>query len=145
MPRQESTNPQIKWEDNQWSVTLPLEDGRVVNATWKPGVTYVVRIREAGAEDWSFSFETPITSFTFIDLKPDTEYELQVRTKNAAGEGAPAFFNIRTGPTGDAGNVVPFGVAEMGARIEDLDVARLVSRPRGVDGLMAVERLALVA
>ena len=110
IPRQESTNPQIKWEDNQWSVTLPLEDGRVVNATWKPGITYVVRIREAGAEDWSFGFETPITSFTFIDLKPDTEYELQVRTKNAAGEGAPAFFNIRTGPTGDAGNVVPFPV-----------------------------------
>ena len=44
---------------------------------------------------------------------------------------------------GDKG--CPFGVAEMGARIEDLDVARLVSRPRGVDGLMAVERLALVA
>ena len=110
MPRQESTNPQIKWEDNQWSVTLPLEDGRVVNATWKPGVTHVVRIREAGAEDWSFGFETPITSFTFIDLKPDTEYELQVRTRNAAGVGAPAFFNIRTGPTGDAGNVFPFPV-----------------------------------
>ena len=78
MPRQQSTNPRIKWEDNQWSVTLPLEDGRVVNATWKPGVTYVVRIREAGAEVWSFGFKTPITSFTFIDLKPDTEYELQV-------------------------------------------------------------------
>ena len=39
----------------------------------------------------------------------------------------------------------PFGVAEMGARVEDLDVARLVSRPRGVGGLMAVERLVLVA
>ena len=83
MPRQESTNPKIKWEDNQWSVTLPLQDGRVVNATWKPGVTYVVRIREAGGEDWSFGFETPITSFTFINLKPDTEYQLQVSTKNA--------------------------------------------------------------
>ena len=68
------------------------------------------RIREAGAEDWSFGFETPITSFTFIDLKPDTEYDLQVRTRNAAGVGAPAFFNIRTGPTGDAGNVFPFPV-----------------------------------
>ena len=87
MPRQESTNPQIKWEDNQWSVTLPLEDSRVVNATWKPGVTYVVRIREAGAEDWSFGFETPITSFTFIDLKPDTEYELQVSKRAACHPG----------------------------------------------------------
>ena len=44
---------------------------------------------------------------------------------------------------GDEG--CPFGVAEMGARVEDLDVARLVSRPRGVGGLMAVERLVLVA
>ena len=47
---------------------------------------------------------------TYIDLKPDTEYELQVRTRNVAGVGAPAFFNIRTGPTGDAGNVIPFPV-----------------------------------
>ena len=101
-------DPRVEWKDNQWTVTLPLDDGRVVNATWKPGMTYVVRIREAGAEDWSFGFETPITTFTFIDLKPDTEYELQVRSKNTAGEGPPAFFNIRTDPAGDAGNVIPF-------------------------------------
>ena len=108
MARQKNQDPQIKWEDDQWSVTLPLEGGRILNASWKPGVTYVVRIREAGEPDWSFGFETPITSFTFVDLKPDTEYELQVRTKNAAGEGDPAFFGIRTGPTGDSGNVIPF-------------------------------------
>ena len=108
MPRQESANPRIEWQDNQWSVTLPLDDGRVVNATWTPGMTYVVRIREAGAEEWSFGFETPITSFTFIDLKPDTEYEVQVRSRSAAGEGPPAFFNVRTDPAGGAGNVIPF-------------------------------------
>ena len=110
MARQNQQNPEIKWEDNQWSIALPLEDGRVLNASWKPGITYVVRIREAGGpdKDWSFGFETPIASVTFVDLKPDTEYELQVRRKNAAGEGDPAFFSIRTGPTGDSGNVVPF-------------------------------------
>ena len=109
MAQESGKSPQIKWEDNEWSITLPLEDGRVLNATWKPGVTYVVRIRETGEDmDWSFGFETPITSFTFVDLKPDTEYELQVRTKNAAGEGAPAFFSIRTDPAGGAGNVIPF-------------------------------------
>ena len=70
----------------------------------------MVRIREAGAEHWSFGFQTPITSFTFIDLKPDTKYELQVRARTAAGEGAPAFFKIRTNPTGDADNVIPFPV-----------------------------------
>ena len=108
MARQKNQDPQIKWEDNQWSITLPLEDGRILNASWKPVVTFVVRIKEAGEPDWSFGFETPITSFTFVDLKPDTEYELQVRAKNAAGEGDPAFFGIRTGPTGDSGNVIPF-------------------------------------
>ena len=108
MSEKKNTTPRIEWKDNQWSVTLPLDDGRLVNATWKPGITFVVRIREAGAEDWSFGFETPITSFTFIDLKPDTEYEVQVRSRSAAGEGPPAFFRIRTDPAGDAGNVISF-------------------------------------
>ncbi len=44
---------------------------------------------------------------------------------------------------GDEGR--PFGVVEMGARVEDFDLARLVTRPRGVGGLMAVDRLVLVA
>ena len=105
----QTKNPEVKWEDSKWFVALPLEDGRTVEASWKPALTYVVRIREAGTDnDWSFGFETPVTSFTFIDLKPDTEYELQVRSKNAAGEGAPVFFSIRTGPTGQGGNVIPF-------------------------------------
>ena len=110
MPPQHRTGPEIKWEDNQWSVTLPLDDGRTVNATWKPAITFVVRIREVGAADWSFGFETPVASFTFVDFKPDTGYELQVRSKSRTGEGPPAFFTIRTNPTGDADNVVPFPV-----------------------------------
>ena len=112
MPAQQRKNPVIKWEDNQWSVTLPLDDGRTLNAKWKPAMTYVVRIREVAAPDkhWSFGFETPVASFTFVDLKPDTEYQLQVRTKGRAGESPPAFFTIRTNPTGDADNVVPFPV-----------------------------------
>ena len=106
----QANNPEVKWEDNKWFVALPLEEGRTVEASWKPALTHVVRIREAGTpdKDWSFGFETPITSFTFVDLRPDTEYELQVRSKNAAGEGAPVFFSIRTGPTGQGGNVIPF-------------------------------------
>ena len=61
-----------------------------------------------------------------------------------AGRGV-AFEAAAVDPNDGGDKGCPFGVAEMGARIEDLDVARLVSRPRGVDGLMAVERLALVA
>ena len=44
---------------------------------------------------------------------------------------------------GDEGR--PLGVVEMTARVEHLDAARLVTRPGGVGGLMAVERLLLVA
>ena len=72
MPRQQARSPQVRWDDDTWHVTLPLEDGRVIDANWKPGMTYVVRIREALTEQWSFGFKTPITGFTFVDLKPDT-------------------------------------------------------------------------
>ena len=48
MAQQNHRDPQIKWKDNQWSITLPLEDSRILNASWKPGVIYVVRISEAG-------------------------------------------------------------------------------------------------
>lgn len=101
-------SPRIIWNDNTWFVTLPLEDGKTIEASWKPTVTYVVRIREAGGGEWSFGFETPVTSFTFVDLKADTEYELKVHRKSADGEGPPAFFTIRTDPAGTGGNVIPF-------------------------------------
>ena len=85
-----------------------MQEGSVVEASWKPGLTYVVRIREAGTEPWSFGFETPLTHFSFVDLKPDTEYELQLCSRNAAGEGEPQLIRIKTGPTGDTDNVIPF-------------------------------------
>ena len=108
MARQKHANPTIRWDDGTWFVTLPVDNGKTIEASWKPAFTYVVRIRQAGHEEWSFGFETPVDSFTFTDLKPDTKYQLQVRTKNAAGEGTPEFFTIHTGPAGHRGNVVPF-------------------------------------
>ena len=66
-----------------------------------------VCVKRIGTQ-WSFGFETPITNFTFVDLKPDTEYEFQVRIRTAAGEGPPSLFRVRTGPTGNSGNVIPF-------------------------------------
>ena len=86
----------------------PRLEGNVVKASWSPGLTYVVRIREAGTEVWSFGFETPLTHFSFVGLKPDTEYELQVCTRNDAGEGKPQLVRIRTSPTGNTDNVIPF-------------------------------------
>ena len=101
-------SPDIKWDGKTWSLALPIEHGKVLQATWDPGRTYVIRIREAGTEQWSFGFETPVPSCTFVDLKPDTEYEFQIRVKSAAGEGAPACVRMRTTPVGAASNVIPF-------------------------------------
>lgn len=80
----------------------------MLEAKWEPGVTYLVRIREAGSEPWSFGFETPLTHFSFVDLKPDTEYEMQIRSKNASGLGEPTLVRMRTNPTGNTDNVIPF-------------------------------------
>ena len=80
----------------------------VLDAKWEPGLTYVVRIREAGTQDWSFGSEIPIASRTFVDLKPDKEHEPQFRAKNAAGEGAPSYLTMRTNPAGGSSNIVPF-------------------------------------
>ena len=108
MAGQQGPDPEVKWEDGTWFVTLPVDGGKVVEARWKPGVTYVVRIREAGTEHWGWGFETPISSFTFVDLKPDTEYQVQVSARNAQGEGGTSYISLRTDPAGDSGNVIPF-------------------------------------
>ena len=102
------TQPGVRWDGTTWFVTLSLPDGQVIDAKWESGLTYVVRIREKGAAEWSFRFETPVTGCTFTDLKPDTKYEVQVRTKTAHGDGAPTFTSIRTSPTGGATNIIPF-------------------------------------
>ena len=108
MTRQNTPTPSIQWDGSEWFVRLPVQDGNILQAKWKPGLTYVVRIREAGTEAWSFGFETPLTRFSFIDLKPDTEYEMQIRAKNAAGEGEPSLIRMRTNPSGHTDNVIPF-------------------------------------
>ena len=108
MAQRNETTPEIKWDGKTWFVTLPVEHGKVLEAKWEPGLTYVIRIREAGTEAWSFGCEIPIATCTFVDLKPDTEYEFQVRAKNAAGEGKPSYLTMRTNPAGSSSNIVPF-------------------------------------
>jgi len=105
---QSQSSPTIQWDGTTLSVHLPVQQGNVLEASWKPGLTYVVRIREAGRETWSAGFETPLTHFSFVHLKPDTEYEMRVCANNATGEGKPQLVRIRTSPTGHANNVIPF-------------------------------------
>ena len=108
MSHSRNTSPQIKWDGKTVFVALPVEDGKLVEARWSPKLTYVIRVRESGADDWSFGVETPLSGCTFVDLKPDTEYEVQVRAKSAAGEGKPTLLRMRTNPTGVGANVIPF-------------------------------------
>ena len=108
MPDAPHTQPKIGWDGTTWSVSLPVEGGKLIEASWRPGATHVVRIREKASEEWSVGFETPVPACTFAGLEPDTDYEVQVRTRTARGESAPAFLKIRTDPVGGATNIVPF-------------------------------------
>ena len=91
-------DPVLKWQDNMVYVSLPDKLGRTLVASWKPTVTSVVRIRESGTEPWSPGFETPFNKCSFVDLKPGTEYDVQVTNKNDVGESEPAITSIKTGP-----------------------------------------------
>ena len=108
MTDQNNINPQISWDGKAWQASLPVGDGKVIEARWEPGCTYVIRIREQGSGEWSIGFETPIPRCTFVGLKPGTEYAVEVRTKNADGEGDASRITVRTNPTGDSSNVIPF-------------------------------------
>lgn len=108
MASQAHTEPGITWDGTSWRIRLPVQDGNVLEAKWNPVQTYVARIREVGTRSWSFGFESPLTHFSFVDLKPDTEYEMQVRTRSPAGEGEPSLVRMRTGPAGNSDNVIPF-------------------------------------
>ena len=91
-------DPVLKWQDNMVHVSLPNKLGRTLEASWKPTVTSVVRIKESGAKAWSPGFETPFNTCSFVDLKPNTEYDVQVTHKNEVGESVPAITSIKTGP-----------------------------------------------
>ncbi len=98
--------PPVSWNEKAKTFSIVLSGLKglggkdTLEAEWKPPVTYVVRIREANAGSWSFGFETPLTACGFVDLKPDTEYEVDVRSKNFNGESDPVLVKVRTNPEG---------------------------------------------
>ena len=99
--------PPVSWNQDERTFFIVLgglegpkgED--TLEAEWKPARTYVIRIREANGGSWSIGFETPLTGCGFVDLNPDTEYEVEVRPKDAQGEGDPILMKIHTGLEGD--------------------------------------------
>ena len=99
-------NPVLRWDGEMISVSLPDKLGRVLEARWNPTVTSVVRIRESGTEAWSPGFETPFNMCSFVDLKPDTEYDVQVTHKNDVGESKPSISSMKTDPKSKVGDYV---------------------------------------
>ena len=109
MPDQQPrlADPKLEWHEGEFKVSLPVQGG-IIDAKWRPTVTSVIRIREIGTETWSPGFETPLNTCTFVGLRPDTEYEVQVTHKNASGEGPPTSLRCTTGRNGHVSNVIPF-------------------------------------
>ena len=81
---EKSEVPSVDWEeDGKWRLSIPLEDGRIVECSFKPHNVYGVRIRKTtGTKDhpWSPEMVTPLNSLSFAQLEPSTEYETEVTT-----------------------------------------------------------------
>ncbi len=96
----------VSWnaERRTFSIVLhgltDLAGKEMLEAEWSPPVTYVIRIRELNRTDWFCAFETPLTSCGFADLKPNTEYEVEVRSKNDLGTSPPVTARVRTASDG---------------------------------------------
>lgn len=95
--------PPVAWNGESYEICLPWPN--VPRRQWlevevKPKVTYVVRVRELGARQWLAGVETPLTTCTLVELKPNTDYEMEVRAKSVAGESDPAIVTCRTGSDG---------------------------------------------
>jgi hypothetical protein len=99
--------PPVSWNQDEKTFSIVLhglegpEGADTLEAQWKPPRTYVVRIREANGGSWSLGFETPLTGCGFVDLAPDTEYEVEIRPKDAGEEGDPIRMKINRDPEGD--------------------------------------------
>ena len=101
------SRPPISWNQDEKTFSIVLyglegpEGEDTLEAEWKPPQTYVVRIKEANGGSWSLGFETPLTGCGFVGLSPDTEYDVEIRPKDAGGEGDPIRMKINAGREGD--------------------------------------------
>jgi len=96
MASKAKVEPKVAWDGEGWHVTLPLQQGQVVEAKWKPLHIWVIRIREADCDDWGYGIETPIMSCRFVNLKPDTDYEFEVRLRDGGSGAEPIRKRFRT-------------------------------------------------
>ena len=123
----DAPKPPVAWDGHSYAICLPYPPGEPkhgwMEVSVKPQVTYVVRVRELGAEEWLIGIETPLTSCSFIVLKPAPNYEMELRAKNAAGERERTVVTCRTGPEGSV-KPIPMSDAwnELAALVCSLEV-----------------------
>lgn len=90
--------PKIEWTGETVQVSLPDRRGRVVEASWKPTATSIVRIRERGKEEWSLGFETPLNTCSFAGLKPGVSYDVEVTSRGGTGDERLIAKKVLVGP-----------------------------------------------
>ena len=86
----------VRWDGTTF--WIQVED---LEMQWTPITLYLARIRCAGEGDWSMSVETPLRTLRFIDLIPDTEYEIELRAKTGTDISSPVYEVFRTDSQGE--------------------------------------------
>ena len=101
--------PHIKWDNGSYFVSLPINDGKnVIEAKWKPEITYIVRIRKYDGGEWSFGFETPLNVCNFVDLRPNAMYVMKVSHRTDQNEDIIHRIRGKANQEGEFGNIEPF-------------------------------------
>ena len=109
MPEGTNTNPDIKWDGKTWFVTLPVEDGKVLEAKSEPGLTYV--------DPHQATRHRPVLELRIRDphsqlhlRRPEARYG--IRSPGPSQErrrgGRATHLTMRTNPAGGSSNIVPF-------------------------------------
>ena len=94
--------PRALWDnkDRKWKVSLPMKEG-TMDASWVQSTVTVIRLREIDGS-WSPGFVTPLNNVEFTDLRPSTEYEMELRHMNEHGKGKPIYRRFITDPNASA-------------------------------------------
>ena len=90
--------PKVRWDDlaQRWIVDLPMGDDQRAQAEWNQSIVTVIRIREVGTSEWSPGFVTPLNTCSFRDLKPCTEYEVELKHSSPHGDSSTVVKRLAT-------------------------------------------------
>ena len=105
----------LRWDKNEHALELALrmpvtiKRDELLDLKIRQISTFMARIRQLGERDWSVGFETPLKGCTFRRLKPNTEYEIELRAIVGDLEGEPA---LLTAQTNEDGRIFGEAVAE---------------------------------